>query len=267
MSQPRSRPTWEARIQRARDLAAKYSFASQILLFYSEVAGFQQSVHESLSTGSFSSQQSGTLSDTMDSSRLLPHVPELLSLVSRAAPAPLSDVAQELQSRQPSYWQHLLAACSNGHQPDVPETHVFFARTLLQPYAEKIAEHAEPPRSGNAICPVCGGNPVAAVLREEAHGAKRSLVCSLCITEWDYKRVICPACGEEEFDKLPTYRADQFQHLLVEACDTCEKYITAVDLTKDGHAIPEVDELAALPLNLWANENGYTKLQPNLLGM
>ena len=44
-------------------------------------------------------------------------------------------------------------------------------------------------------------------------------------------------------------------------------YIKTVDLTKYGLAIPVVDELATIPLNLWAQENGYTKLQLNLLGM
>jgi hypothetical protein len=29
------------------------------------------------------------------------------------------------------------------------------------------------------------------------------------------------------------------------------------DLTKNGLAIPVVDELATIPLNLWAEENGY----------
>ena len=32
-------------------------------------------------------------------------------------------------------------------------------------------------------------------------------------------------------------------------------------------AVPEVDELASVVLDLWAAEHGYTKLQPNLFGM
>jgi len=28
-----------------------------------------------------------------------------------------------------------------------------------------------------------------------------------------------------------------------------------------------VDELATIPLTLWATEKGYTKLEPNLVGM
>jgi len=40
-----------------------------------------------------------------------------------------------------------------------------------------------------------------------------------------------------------------------------------VDLTKNGHAVPVVDEIATVALNIWAEEHGYSKLEPNLLGM
>jgi hypothetical protein len=63
------------------------------------------------------------------------------------------------------------------------------------------------------------------VLRPLGDGAKRSLVCSLCATEWEYRRIVCPACGEESVDKLPAYVAEGaeqgFDHIRVEACDTC----------------------------------------------
>jgi formate dehydrogenase maturation protein FdhE len=36
-------------------------------------------------------------------------------------------------------------------------------------------------------------------------------------------------------------------------------------MTKSGRAEPVVDEIAAIPLDLWAAERGYTKLQLNLL--
>ena len=40
-----------------------------------------------------------------------------------------------------------------------------------------------------------------------------------------------------------------------------------VDLSSDPAAIPEVDELAGLPLDLWAIQEGFHKLQPNLAGI
>jgi FdhE protein len=157
----------------------------------------------------------------------------------------------------------------------MPEAHLFFARAFLQPYAEYIALKRELnlPRFGPAHCPVCSAKPQVGVLREEGHGAKRSLVCSLCLLEWDYRRIVCPACGEDRFDKLASYTASpptqggQLEHMRVEACETCKTYITTADLTKNGLAVPLVDELAAIPLDLWAREQGYKKLQPNLLGM
>jgi FdhE protein len=61
------------------------------------------------------------------------------------------------------------------------------------------------------------------------------------------------------------YSAEELKHVRVEACDSCRTYIKTVDLTKSGRAEPVVDEMAAIPLDLWAGERGYTKLQPNLL--
>jgi FdhE protein len=53
----------------------------------------------------------------------------------------------------------------------------------------------------------------------------------------------------------------------MECCDSCRTYLKTIDLTKNGLADPLVDELAHVPLDLWAQERGYAKLRPNLLGM
>jgi len=115
-------------------------------------------------------------------------------------------------------------------------------------------------------CPFCAEQPVAAVRRPEGAGGKRHLLCALCFTEWEFRRLLCPNCGEQDQDKLPVYTTNEFPHIRVEACDSCKHYIKSVDLTVDGLAVPEVDELAAIPLDLWATENDYVKLTPNLLG-
>jgi formate dehydrogenase maturation protein FdhE len=53
----------------------------------------------------------------------------------------------------------------------------------------------------------------------------------------------------------------------VQACDSCAAYLQVIDLGKDAGAIPDADELAGLPLDCWALEKGYTKVQPNLAGI
>jgi len=267
---------WDQRIERAKELAKDYPAASGFLAFYQEIAAFQKSlVADPNVVRADGGLQPGNVSfrEALDLAPLLPSFSSLLSLVKRVGPPPLAEAAEELAQTEREYWEHLLSSYwrAENHVVDgAPETHLFFARAFLQPYAESLASKRaiELPRfNSSPTCPICGGKPLVGVLREEGHGAKRSLVCSLCLTEWDYRRVLCPACGESRFDALPVYTASQFEHVRVEACDTCKTYIKTVDLTKNGLAIPVVDELATVPLSLWAEEKGYTKLQPNLLGI
>jgi FdhE protein len=148
--------------------------------------------------------------------------------------------------------------------PDSDEQKQFYERVLSQPNAERSRKQAE---GVGPTCPWCGSKPVVGVLRGEGEGAKRGLICSLCSLEWPYRRIICVHCGEEDKEKLPVYLAEQIDYVRVEACDTCRHYLKSVDLTKDGLAIPVVDEIATVSLNLWADEHGYEKIERNLLGM
>ena len=109
--------------------------------------------------------------------------------------------------------------------------------------------------------------PLCTVLRPEGDGGKRSLVCPVCFAEWEFNRIRCPGCGEEDERKLPVYTAEQFGWIRLEACDTCRCYAKSIDLTKNGLAVPEVDEIAAVALDAWASREGYTKLCPNLFGL
>jgi formate dehydrogenase maturation protein FdhE len=43
--------------------------------------------------------------------------------------------------------------------------------------------------------------------------------------------------------------------------------VHVVRLDVEPEAIPEVDEMAALSLDVWAREQGYEKTFPNLLGI
>jgi formate dehydrogenase maturation protein FdhE len=77
----------------------------------------------------------------------------------------------------------------------------------------------------------------------------------------------CVACGETEGSKLVVLAdPEQLPHLRVDACERCKRYIVSVDARLEGHAVPVVDEIAALPLDIAAVERGFTKVTPNLMG-
>jgi hypothetical protein len=65
-----------------------------------------------------------------------------------------------------------------------------------------------------------------------------------------------PASGE----------APRFPHIRIDGCSTCSHYLLNVDLGRDAHAVPVVDELAALPLDLYAKELRMVKIASNLMG-
>jgi FdhE protein len=244
--------TWDRRIERAEELARTTPSASEILRFYGEIVRLQKNVYEKLcATGP---QPSGV-------SNLLLYFPALLSLVKRTGSPLLARMADEL-AQQPGGWEGLLA------DEDIAVEKEFFTRALLQPYFEYQASQRDVAvGTVQAACPFCGEKPQVAVLRGEGDGGKRSLICALCLTEWDFRRLLCPNCGEESEKRLPVYTAEEFPHVRVEACDSCHTYIKSVDLTRNGLAVPVVDELATVSLNMWAEEHGYTKVQLNLLGM
>jgi FdhE protein len=60
--------------------------------------------------------------------------------------------------------------------------------------------------------------------------------------------------------------AGTLPHLRIEACATCSRYVIDVDRGRDPRAVPEVDELVAIPLDLHAGELGLTKITLNLMG-
>jgi formate dehydrogenase maturation protein FdhE len=71
----------------------------------------------------------------------------------------------------------------------------------------------------------------------------------------------------QRFDALPVFSAEQFPHARIEACDTCWRYLKTIDATRDGRAIPVVDDLATVALDLWASDQGYARVRTNLVGI
>jgi Protein involved in formate dehydrogenase formation len=168
----------------------------------------------------------------------------------------------------------------------------FVARASLRPVLEALGERAgaacAPQRNGGPgdRCPRCGGAPQLSWLAasgESLVSGPRNLLCARCGASWTCARSVCPACGEREEARL-TVLAEQFSgpvsangngggderpvlpHLRVAGCSTCRRYLIEVDMARDARAIPEVDELVALPLDLHAADEGLTKLTPNLMG-
>jgi FdhE protein len=263
---------WQRRIARAEELGAQYSFASEILRFYVTIVRFQEKLDGEI--GSFSGRSSagaaGLAADGEDFSRPLPHdvtrwFGQFLAVVEGNGPNALRDAARELREGGEDSRVQLLTDFWDGNEAGEPSPKDFFARAYLQPYAVGLRQGMRWSGSTPFICPFCKRKPALGVLRPLGDGGQRSLVCSFCLAEWEFRRIVCPGCGEEDHAKLPVYTAEELKHVRVECCDSCRTYIKTVDMTKNGRAEPIADEMASIPLDVWAEGQGYAKLQRNLL--
>ena len=169
-------------------------------------------------------------------------LPVFLRWLERNAPAPIAEAAWNA-----SPWPQLL----DGYPTANPQA-AFCVEALL---------HAFPPDS----CPGCSGPPVVSLLRDAAHGSRRSYVCGTCLKESPASRLGCVACGETTVEKLAVYRTDALDPARIDACDSCRTYLKTIDLTKDATACPIADDLGSVTLDLWAREQGYHRPRPNLL--
>jgi FdhE protein len=152
------------------------------------------------------------------------------------------------------------------------ETDAYLARAATAPVLEAVPESAASLRGGGPDerrCPACGGLPQLAIFGETGESLvtpQRRLVCSRCATEWTYPRMTCVSCRETEGSKMPILSDDTIPHLRLDACDSCRSYLVSVDTRREPGAVPLVDEIAALPLDLAAAERGYTKIARNVMG-
>jgi FdhE protein len=257
---------WQQRIRRAETLAAQHPFAGEILNFYIRAAHFQAQLYQRIERSSASVSAASGLPELPE---LLGSFPLFLELVESHAPSRLAQVARDLKHTRSDSWADLLNDSWSATEQPVAEPGAFLALVFLQPYAEFVRSRVAVQLEGyaHAYCPFCSRKPAVAVMRPMGDGARRNLLCGFCLCEWEFRRIVCPKCDEKDHAKLPVYTAEEFSYIRVECCDTCRTYIKSIDLSKNGLADPLVDELASIPLDLWALERGYEKLHPNLLGM
>ena len=266
--------SYDGRIRRAERLDALHPFTREVLTFYKKIAEFQKSLHAEMLSGNRpqgADKNLPALRENLKIQGLLPHFQDFLKLVAESAPATLAESARLLSLRPSDSWSAILqdywATSGRDDRPNAAFDQ-FLPRAFLQPYAESLERYrpADEISAFPSLCPLCGARPLLGVLRPEGDGGKRFLLCSFCLKEWEFRRIFCSTCAEETESKLPVYVAEQFPYIRVEACETCKFYLRTIDLTKDGNAVPLVDDLAAIPLSLWAEEHGYSRAQPNLLG-
>lgn len=274
---------WARRRRRVAQLRSRHGYARQLLDFYSAILGVQETSFQRATQAS-------------------PGMTQIASFAAEVVAPGVIDVSvavgpermrSELMDRLGVHdARAMIETWMRGEEQPLVER--FLARAALGPVLEALPEARAAcggPRDA-LHCPDCGGPPQLSYLGappEDLATGQRRLLCARCGGSWGFTRMTCAGCGEETSAKLPIFSemgttsgergslvrgltrpaspADAvFPHVRIEACETCRRYLLSFDLDIDRDSVPMVDEIGALPLDLYARDQGFTKITPNLMG-
>ena len=170
-----------------------------------------------------------------------------------------------------------------------PEVLDFVAGFVLSPVLRALAgqanpEHGESPWDAAGVwrqgyCPVCGAFPSMAWLdrpsldEKNAYlsggGGKKHLHCSLCGTNWKFRRGACPSCGKEGDGTMEIlHESSGARGERLDWCTQCNSYCPTVDL-REREGIPDMDVMALgmMHLDMVASRKKLRPLKPSFWNM
>jgi FdhE protein len=283
-----ARSPWASHRRRAEALRERHPFAAEVLTLYLVLLDVWEDGWD-------------IAREDRPEPRQLPRwaaermLPPVVKATEAAGPEPLAVAARDLL-REGRLEESLAGWLAGGELAPVER---YLARACLRPALEALGADAgaacadDPSPKGARCCPRCGGPPQLS-FRSRAEdrlvSGRRHLLCARCGQSWSYSGSTCPSCGEMSASARTVFaerrggpvvgrdgegaeaagvapaEAPTFPHLRIDSCASCQRYLIDVDLGRDVRSVPEVDELAALPLDLYATEQGLFKITPNLMG-
>ena len=280
---------WPARRRRADELKQRWPFAAEVLALYRAVLDVQAPAFHAAQA--MPPDPAGVAAYIAQ--RVLPAV-----MGASAVNGPERLAASVAERFHTANLEHMVARWLAGDE--LPAVDRYLARAAAGPVLEAMGDAAGQACAGprdERHCPNCGGAPQVSWIKVSAEDLvtpHRYLECGRCAVGWSYPRLTCAACGETDASLLtllgeeaavggatpgrvvpepaggrsgrPRDAGTRFPHIRIDACWTCSRYILNIDLRREPRAVPVVDEMAAIPLALYAQERGMAKIQPNLVG-
>ncbi len=177
---------------------------------------------------------------------------------------------------------HDTALAEAAERSDIPPAVLLFAlETVVGPVLRTLAATYDAPWDERpaswmqGFCPVCGSFPSIGYLDKRVFdeknaflaggGGKKHLHCSLCGTEWHFRRGACPSCGKEGSGVMEFLRESQNSRgERIDWCTKCKSYCPVVDL-RERDGTPDMDAMALgmMHMDIVAAQKGLLPLKPS----
>ncbi len=194
----------------------------------------------------------------------------LLEIAEKRSPGETGEMARKIRSGEIDF-NDLIYESFNPPAPDEEEpagdgeensfdlVELFIEESLRPALEQVVAAHGDVvARStwSEGYCPICGREPKIGEVRDDE--GTRYLFCNQCGFEWQYRRIKCPFCGNEEQQTLAYFTIEEDDRYRVDVCNECKRYIKIVDFRDSRQkADLDVEDIATLHLDMLANDEGY----------
>ncbi|MHB8772870.1 MAG: formate dehydrogenase accessory protein FdhE [Syntrophales bacterium] len=194
----------------------------------------------------------------------------LLEIAEKRSPGETGEMARKIRSGEIEFTD-LIYESFNPLPPDEEElageaeensfdlVELFIEESLRPALEQVVAAYGDAvARSewSEGYCPICGREPKIGEVRDDE--GTRYLFCNQCGFEWQYRRIKCPFCGNEEQQTLAYFTIEEDDRYRVDVCNECKRYIKIVDFRDTRQkADLDVEDIATLHLDMLANDEGY----------
>jgi formate dehydrogenase accessory protein FdhE len=182
-----------------------------------------------------------------------------LSELQKAGRIDVAGLVGGIVEQTPAYFETLATEISAN--VSVP---VYLAEHLARPILAQCAAAFDPVMElkGNSrtTCPLCGNEPLMALLSDEGEG-KRLLHSSLCHTRWEFPRMTCCFCRNEQEGGMRYLHYEGDDVYRANVCDACKRYLKCIDERNCGGrtVVLQVEALVTANLDEMALERDYLR--------
>ncbi len=185
----------------------------------------------------------------------------LSELAAGTLPAAARETIERLQQLDDAGIERLADQLLAGNFTGLDRASAPFIAAALQVYwlhmATSLGAAAFAPLPIPHLCPVCGSEPVASVVRiGGAEQGLRYLHCSLCNAEWHAVRIKCVYCDSTQ--GISYYGIEGGSPAIkAEHCEQCASYLKILYMEKDSGVEAVADDVASLALDVLMAESGF----------
>lgn len=132
----------------------------------------------------------------------------------------------------------------------------------LDPLVHAFDTWREGERWLRTYCPTCGSRPAMAQLTGSDPARTRFLSCGCCRTRWQYRRLGCPFCENQDDHRLGTMMFEGEGGLRIDYCESCKGYLKTY--CGQGNEKVLLADWTSIHLDVIARDRGFNRLATSL---